>query len=35
MEYRKLPHGTEQLSILGLGNSSLSAASEKEQQKTI
>ncbi len=29
MEYRKLPHGGEKISILGLGNSSMGAAGEK------
>ena len=36
MEYRTLPHGGEQISILGLGNSSLSAeVGEKEIQATV
>ncbi len=35
MEYRKLPHGDEQISIIGLGNSSLGAAGEAEAEKTI
>ena len=30
MEYRKLPHGEEQISILGFGASSIGAAGEKE-----
>ena len=30
MEYRKLPHGEEKISILGLGTSSIGAAGEKE-----
>ena len=30
MEYRKLPKGGEQISILGLGNSSMGASGEKE-----
>lgn len=25
MEYRKLPHGEEQISVIGLGNSSLTS----------
>ncbi len=29
MEYRKLPKGGEQISILGLGNSSMGASGEK------
>ena len=32
MEYRKLPGGSEKISILGLGNSSLGQAGEKEAQ---
>ena len=35
MEYRKLPHGGEQISILGLGTSSIQAESEKEIERTI
>ncbi len=35
MEYRKLPHGGEQISIIGLGNSSLGAAGEAEVEKTV
>ena len=36
MEYRKLPHGEEQISIIGLGNSSLtSQVGEKEIQATV
>ena len=35
MEYRKLPHGEEQISILGLGTSSIQAASEREIEETI
>lgn len=36
MEYRKLPHGGEQISVIGLGNSSLSAeVGEKEIQATV
>lgn len=35
MEYRKLPHGEEQLSILGLGTSSIGAAGEKEIEATM
>ena len=30
VEYRKLPHGEEKISILGLGTSSIGAAGEKE-----
>lgn len=35
MEYRKLPRGDEQISILGLGNSSMGAAGEKEVQASV
>lgn len=36
MEYRKLPHGEEQFSVIGLGNSSLtSQVGEKEIQATV
>ena len=35
MEYRKLPHGEEQISILGLGTSSIGKAGEKEIQATV
>lgn len=35
MEYRKLPHGEEKISILGLGTSSIQAAGEKEIQETV
>ena len=35
MEYRKLPHGDEQISIIGLGTSSIQAASEKEMEETL
>ena len=35
MEYRKLPHGDEQISIIGLGNSSLGALGEAEAEKTV
>ena len=31
MEYRKLPKGTEQISVIGLGNSSLGDTSEAEK----
>ena len=30
MEYRKLPHGQEEISVLGLGSSSIGGAGEKE-----
>lgn len=30
MQYRKLPKGTEQISVLGIGSSSIQASSEKE-----
>lgn len=35
MEYRTLPHGGEQISILGLGTSSIQAASEKEIEEIL
>ena len=35
MEYRKLPHGEERISILGLGTSSIGKAGEKEIQATV
>ncbi len=35
MEYRKLPHGDEQISIIGLGNSSLGASGEEEAERTV
>lgn len=35
MQYRPLPHGGEQISILGLGASSIQAASEKEIEETV
>ena len=34
MEYRKLPHGGEQISIIGLGNSSIGVLSEGEIEDT-
>lgn len=35
MEYRKLPHGSELISVIGLGASSLGAASHEEMLKTL
>lgn len=35
MEYRKLPKGGEQISILGLGNSSMGASGEKEAEAAV
>ncbi len=35
MEYRKLPKGSEKLSILGLGTSSIGAAGEREIEETV
>lgn len=35
MEYRKLPRGTEQISILGLGTSSIGQADEREIEETV
>ena len=33
MQYRKLPRGTEQISVLGIGTSSIQASNEKEIEK--
>ena len=35
MEYRKLPHGTEEISVIGLGTSSIQAASENEMEEAL
>ena len=35
MEYRKLPHGSEQISVLGFGTSSIGMAGEKETEATM
>ena len=35
MEYRKLPKGREQISILGLGTSSIQASGEKEIEEVV
>ncbi len=35
MEYRKLPHGEERISVLGLGTSSIGMAGDKEAQATM
>ena len=35
MEYRKLPHGNEQISIIGIGSSALGDADEGEIEQTI
>lgn len=35
MEYRKLPRGKEEISVLGLGTSSIGRASEKEIEETV
>ena len=35
MEYRKLPHGGEKISIIGLGNSSLGPAGEAEIERIV
>lgn len=35
MEYRKLPHGEEKISVLGLGTSSIGMAEEKEIESTM
>lgn len=35
MKYRKLPKGEEQISILGIGTSSIQAAGEKEIEEIL
>lgn len=35
MEYRRLPHGGEQISMIGLGSSSLGESGEKETEETV
>ena len=35
MQYRKLPKGTEEISVIGLGNSVLGTSGEEEMEKTI
>lgn len=35
MEYRKLPKGNEQISVIGLGTSSIQASSEKEIEEAV
>ncbi|MCX4345411.1 MAG: hypothetical protein OSJ53_16180 [Kineothrix sp.] len=35
MQYRKLPKGAEQISVLGIGTSSIQASSEKEMQSLL
>ncbi len=35
MEYRKLPHGEEQISVIGIGSSSIGMAGEKEIEATM
>ena len=35
MQYRKLPHGDEQISIIGLGMGSIHAGSEEEIERTV
>ncbi len=35
MEYRKLPHGGEEISIIGLGNSSLGPSGERDVEETV
>ena len=32
MEYRRLPHGSEEISVLGFGTSSIGMAGEKEAE---
>ena len=35
MEYRKLPHGGEKISIIGIGSSAIQASGEREIEETI
>lgn len=35
MQYRRLPHGGDNISIIGLGTSSIQAASEREIEETV
>ena len=35
MEYRKLPHGGEEISVIGFGNSSLGEADEREMESAV
>ena len=35
MEYRKLPRGTEEIGVIGLGTSSIGAAGEKEAERAL
>ena len=35
MEYRTLPHGSEKISIIGIGSSAIQESSEKEIEETI
>ena len=35
MQYRKLPHGNEQISIIGMGTSSIGKAGDKEIEATV
>lgn len=35
MQYRKIPKGTEKVSILGLGTSSIQASSEEEIEEIV
>lgn len=35
MEYRKLPHGNEEISVLGFGTSAIGEASEEEIIATV
>lgn len=35
MQYRKLPHGGDAVSIIGLGTSSIQAASEQEIEERV
>ena len=35
MEYRKLPHGNEHISVIGIGSSAIGSAEESEIETTI
>lgn len=35
MEYRKLPHGNEQISVIGMGTSVLGESNQEEMVATI
>ena len=35
MQYRKLPHGKEQISVIGMGTSSIGKSGEREIEATV